>query len=70
MVGAYRRALDALKESEEAYRALLPQLEGEVRKASHRPFNTGFYFGAPSPMAGAAGFSQEMEYVGRVERWA
>ena len=70
VVGAYRRALDALKESEEAYRALLPQLEGEVRKASHRPFNTGFYFGAPSPMAGAAGFSQEMEYVGRVEKWA
>ena len=69
VVGAYRRALDALKEGEGAYRELLPALEGELRKASHRSFNTGFYFGAPSPMGGAAGFTQEMEYVARVEDW-
>ena len=69
VVGAYRHALDALKESEEQYRALLSGLEAELRKASHRAFNTGFYFGPPSPMAGAAGFTQEMEYVGRVESW-
>ncbi|MBR4538330.1 MAG: U32 family peptidase [Clostridia bacterium] len=69
VVGAYRRALNALKESEEAYRNLLPELEGELRKASHRDFNTGFYFGAPQPAAGAAGFTQEMEYVARVEEW-
>ena len=69
VVGAYRRGLDALSQSEEAYRALLPQLEGELRKASHRAFNTGFYFGPPAPMGGAAGFSQEMEYVGQVESW-
>ena len=70
VVGAYRRALDALAEGKAAYRALLPELEGELRKASHRPFNTGFYFGPPSPMAGAAGFSQAMEYVAQVEDWA
>ena len=70
VVGAYRRALDALADSESAYRAMLPELEQELRKASHRPFNTGFYFGPPSPMAGAAGFSQEMEYVAQVESWA
>lgn len=69
VVGAYRRALDALNKSEEAYRALLPELEAELRKASHRSFNTGFYFGSPAPMAGAAGFTQEMEYVARVESW-
>jgi len=69
VVGAYRRALDALKEGEGAYRELLPALEGELRKASHRSFNTGFYFGPPSPMSGAAGFTQEMEYVARVEDW-
>ena len=69
VVGAYRRALDALNKSEEAYRALLPELEAELRKASHRSFNTGFYFGPPAPMAGAAGFTQEMEYVARVESW-
>ncbi len=69
VTGAYRRALDALAESEEKYRSLLPELEKEVRKCSHRPFNTGFYFGPPSPAAGAEGFTQEMEYVGQVESW-
>ena len=69
VVRAYRRALDALAESEDAYRAMLPTLEGELRKASHRPFHTGFYFGPPTPMAGAAGFSQSMEYVAQVEDW-
>ena len=69
VTGAYRRALDALGESEDKYRALLPELEKEIRKCSHRPFNTGFYFGPPSPSAGAEGFSQEMEYVGQVEDW-
>ena len=69
VVGAYRRALDALAVSEEAYRRILPELEQELCKASHRPFNTGFYFGPPTPMAGAGGFTQEMEYVARVEDW-
>ena len=69
VVGAYRRALDALAEGEGPYRALLPELEGELRKASHRPLNTGFYFGPPAPAAGAEGFTQDMEYVGRVEAW-
>ena len=69
VVGAYRRALDALAQGESVYRALLPALEKELRKASHRAFNTGFYFGPPAPMAGAAGFTQEMEYIGRVEGW-
>ena len=69
VVGAYRRALDALETSESAYRALLPALEAELRKASHRAFNTGFYFGAPRPASGAAGFTQGMEYVGRVMAW-
>ena len=69
VTGAYRRALDALEKSEDAYRALLPELEGELRKASHRPFNTGFYFGPPSPAGGAGGFTQEMEYIARVQGW-
>ena len=69
VVGAYRRALDALAAGEDAYRNLLPQLEEELCKASHRPFNTGFYFGPPTPMAGADGFSQSMEYVAQVAAW-
>lgn len=68
VVGAYRRALDALLRSEEEYRALLPELEQELCKASHRSFNTGFYF-APAPASGAEGFQQAMEYVGRVLSW-
>ncbi|MBR6569746.1 MAG: U32 family peptidase C-terminal domain-containing protein [Clostridia bacterium] len=35
-----------------------------MQKASHRQSNTGFYYGAPEPPAGANGFSQTMEYVG------
>ena len=66
-VSVYRKALDLLVQSEETYRAALPQLEAQLLKASHRLMNTGFFFGAPSPAAGADGFSQTMEYVGRVE---
>ncbi len=68
-VMVYRRALDSLAESEEAYRAALPELEQELLKASHRAMNTGFFFGAPMPAAGANGFSQTMEYVARVEHF-
>jgi putative protease len=65
VVSAYRRALDLLElQGEEDYRQSLPTLMEELQKASHRTSNTGFYFGAPEPPAGANGFSQTMEYVG------
>lgn len=65
VVSAYRRALDLLEnEGVEAYQKALPQLMEELHKASHRSSNTGFYYGAPVPPAGAEGFSQSMEYVG------
>jgi putative protease len=64
---AYRRALDLLEEQgEEMYLEAVPELMGELHKASHRASNTGFYFGPPSPAGGAEGFSQEMEYVGDI----
>lgn len=44
----------------------VPGLLDELAKASHRQSNTGFYFGAPRPVAGAEGFTQTMEYVGDV----
>ncbi|MBE5786171.1 MAG: U32 family peptidase [Clostridiales bacterium] len=69
VVSCYRHALDALAESRECYEKIVPQLETELQKASHRAFNTGFYYGAPSPASGAAGFTQSMEYVGRIECW-
>ena len=67
VVSVYRRALDLLElEGEEAFRRAVPDLMRELNKASHRKSNTGFYFGAPQPAAGAEGFSQTMEYVGDV----
>jgi U32 family peptidase len=71
VVSAYRRALDVLaSEGEAVYRARLPMLTAELAKASHRASDTGFYFGAPTPPAGAEGLSQTMEYVGAVSRGA
>ena len=65
VVSAYRRALDLLEsKGEEAFLAAVPELMEELCKASHRASNTGFYYGAPEPAAGAEGFSQSMEYVG------
>lgn len=67
VVSAYRRAMDLLANAGvEAYRLALPELMGELTKASHRASNTGFYFGTPEPAAGAEGFVQEMEFVGQV----
>lgn len=67
VVSAYRRALDLLElQGENTYLEALPTLMEELQKASHRTSNTGFYFGAPEPPAGAAGFSQTMEYVGDI----
>lgn len=71
VVSAYRRALDLLEGAgEAAYLAAVPELERELDKASHRAFNTGFYFGPPSPPGGAEGFVQRMEYVGDVAQGA
>lgn len=67
VVSCYRRALDVLeKQGEESYRALLPALREDLEKASHRASNTGFFFGAPQPASGAAGFMQTREYIADV----
>lgn len=66
VVSAYRRGLDALTQGEEPFYALLPELALELNKASHRPGNTGFFLGTPKPCGGAEGFTQSMEYVGKV----
>lgn len=63
---AYRAAFDALARGEAYYRQQLPVLLEELSKASHRDWNTGFYFGAPTPSSGAEGFSQTMEFVADV----
>ena len=68
VVSVYRRALALLMDQgEEAYRAALPALEEELQKVSHRPYNTGFYFGRPRPEGGAGPVTQTMEYTADAE---
>ena len=47
VVKAYREAIDTLFSAPHDYPVKLPVWLTEVRKASIRPFDTGFYFGQP-----------------------
>ena len=66
VTGAYRRALDLLAESQEAFSRELPALMCELRSASHRDSDTGFLLGNPEVPGEAEGFHQEREYTARV----
>ena len=66
VTGAYRRALDLLAESREAFEEALPELTEELRCASHRDSDTGFLLGNPENPGEAEGFHQEREYTARV----
>ena len=67
VTGAYRRALDLLRDGgREAFDAALPGLLRELDAASHRESDTGFLLGPPETPGGAEGFRQEREYIARV----
>ena len=66
VTGAYRRALDLLKQGREAFAEKLPELTDELQCASHRKSDTGFLEGNPEIPGEAEGFWQAREYVGRV----
>ena len=66
VTGAYRRALDLLAQSEDTFRAALPELLAELACASHRESDTGFALDKPQQPGGAEGFHQEREYIARV----
>ena len=66
VTGAYRRALNLLRESREAFGEALPELMEELRCASHRDSDTGFLLGAPETPGEAEGFHQEREYTARI----
>lgn len=66
VVSVYRRALDLIGRDERLYLEMVPEMQNDLNKISHRASNTGFYFGAPNPSAGADGFSQSMEYCANV----
>ena len=65
VTAAYRRAIDLLAGSREAFDAALPELMAELACASHRESDTGFMLGAPEQPGGAEGFHQEREYIAR-----
>ena len=65
VTAAYRRGLDLLAESREAFEAALPELMAELACASHRDSDTGFALTAPQEPGGAEGFHQEREYLAR-----
>ncbi len=66
VVGAYRRALDALAQGADAYERMLPELLEALRTVSHHRFDTGFFFGTPQMPGGAGGYTQTAEHVGSV----
>ena len=66
VTGAYRRALDLLKQGREAFAEKLPELAEELQCASHRKSDTGFLEGNPEIPGEAEGFWQARDYVGRV----
>lgn len=65
VTAAYRRALDLLALSEDAFREVLPSLMEELACASHRDSDTGFALDRPSQPGGAEGFHQSREYIAR-----
>lgn len=66
VTGAYRRALDLLAKSREAFDAELPALLEELKTASHRESDTGFLLGNPEVPGEAEGFHQDREFIARV----
>lgn len=68
---AYRRALDALAAMGDDYSFKEEWIE-ELRKASHREFTTGFYYGKPgteSQRYHDSSYIREYDFVGKVERY-
>lgn len=66
VTGAYRRALDLLKQGRECFEEQLPALAEELQCASHRLSDTGFLLGRPETPGEAEGFWQSREYTARV----
>ena len=68
---AYRMALDALAEGEDAYRKVLPWCEREVYRCTTRDYCTGFYFGRPGPEAQnfeSSAYRQDVRFLGCVQQ--
>ena len=66
VTGAYRHAVDAAA----AGKPLERVWRDEVEKVSHRPYSTGFYFGAPGQNAAFGGSLCGWEVLAMAEGWA
>lgn len=67
---AYRRAIDDALESEELYLQNLPTYVEEVRKCTHRRYDTGFFFGKPSEQGqiyDESTYINDYVYMGTIE---
>ncbi|MBR0464350.1 MAG: U32 family peptidase [Clostridia bacterium] len=65
VVGAYRRALNAIRNNRYT-REVRQALSDELDTISHRPYDTGFYFGEPERPGGNEGLTQTKEFAGIV----
>jgi len=68
VVGAYRRALDAIRDNR-FDDELKMTLNKELSTISHRPYDTGFYFGPPEHPGDRDQFTQSKELMARVISW-
>lgn len=68
VVGAYRQALNAIARGE-FDDEVRTRLNDELLKISHRPYDTGFYFGAPEHPGDRDEFTQNRELAARVLSW-
>lgn len=62
VTGAYRQAVDAALRGERPD----PVWRDEVEKVSHRPYSTGFWFGAPGQYTDDARYIRDWQVVGQV----
>lgn len=65
VVGAYRRALDALDEGAFSP-SLIADLQEELNSVSHRPYSTGFFFGHPEQADDYDGYEQSSIHIADV----
>jgi U32 family peptidase len=67
VVKAYREAIDAFYTSHWDFIRRMPEWVSELRNASSRPFNTGFYFGPPKTIPLEEAFAAKLpQFVGVV----
>ena len=61
VMNAYRRALDGKNDAKD--------LRAELDKSSHRPYNTGFFFGRPQAAYDAGDYLQDYDFVAVVREY-